>query len=80
MQGLLPHKTYQKAKKLVLTAGVVLLGLMVSIVVGYVMASPTFGWTGTTASALPPICQPENVSVALLWQLLHSGTSQKTDG
>ncbi|KAK9810592.1 hypothetical protein WJX73_002972 [Symbiochloris irregularis] len=54
IKGLLPHKTYQKAKTLVLTAGVVLLGILMTIVVGYVMASPTFGWTGRSLSLLDP--------------------------
>ena len=45
-QGLLPPKTYQKAKTLVLTAGVAVLGVLTTVVIGYVMASPTFGWTG----------------------------------
>lgn len=47
MQGMLPPKAYQAAKTLVLTVGIVLLGLLATLVVGYVMASPTFGWTGT---------------------------------
>ena len=46
---MLPPKTYQKAKTLVLTAGVVTLGALATVVIGYVMASPTFGWTGELA-------------------------------
>jgi hypothetical protein len=30
----------------VLTVGVVVLAVVMALVVGYVMASPTFGWTG----------------------------------
>jgi len=43
---MLPPKSYQAAKTLVLTVGVVLIGGLATLVVGYVMASPTFGWTG----------------------------------
>ena len=46
LQGLLPPKMYQRAKALVLTAGVAALGVVAFLVFGYVMASPTFGWTG----------------------------------
>ncbi len=45
---MLPPKAYQAAKTLVLTVGIVLLGALATLVVGYVMASPTFGWTGTS--------------------------------
>ena len=45
-QGVLPPKMYQQAKVLVLSAGLAVLALVASLVVGYVMASPTFGWTG----------------------------------
>ncbi len=43
---MLPPKSYQAAKTLVLTVGVALIGGLATLVVGYVMASPTFGWTG----------------------------------
>ena len=46
LQGLLPPKMYQQAKVLVLSVGVAALVLVASLVIGYVMASPTFGWTG----------------------------------
>ena len=43
---MLPPKAYQAAKTLVLSVGVILIGVVLTIVIGYVMASPTFGWTG----------------------------------
>lgn len=52
LQNILPAKTYNAAKTLALTAGVVGLGIVMVLLTGYVMASPTFGWTGM------PICQP----------------------
>ena len=48
VQGILPAKSYQAAKTVVITTGVVGLGLLLTIIVGYVAASPTFGWTGIT--------------------------------
>ena len=54
LQGLLSPKMYQKAKTLVLTAGIVALGAVASLVFGYVMASPTFGWTGQAPAQ--PFC------------------------
>lgn len=46
LQRLLPSKTYNAAKALGLSAGVAVLGVILVLLVGYVMASPTFGWTG----------------------------------
>lgn len=46
VQNILPAKTYNAAKALALSAGVALLGVVVVLLVGYVAASPTFGWTG----------------------------------
>ena len=43
---MLPPKAYQAAKTLVLSVGVILIGVVLTFVIGYVMASPTFGWTG----------------------------------
>lgn len=48
MQSVLPAKAYQAAKTLVLTGGVAIVGVLLALVTGYVMASPTFGWTGTS--------------------------------
>ena len=45
-QSVLPVKAYQRAKTLVLTGGVAIIGVLLALVTGYVMASPTFGWTG----------------------------------
>ena len=45
---------YQQAKVLVLTLGLAVLAVVASLVVGYVMASPTFGWTGVPACHLQP--------------------------
>ena len=49
MQNILPAKTYSAAKALALSAGVALLGIVMVLLLGYVMASPTFGWTGVSA-------------------------------
>jgi len=46
VQHILPPKTYGAAKALALSAGVALMGIVLVLLVGYVMASPTFGWTG----------------------------------
>ena len=46
LQRLLPSKTYNAAKAFALSAGVAVLGIILVLLVGYVMASPTFGWTG----------------------------------
>lgn len=46
LQNILPTKTYNAAKTLTLTAGVAGLGVVMVLLTGYVMASPTFGWTG----------------------------------
>lgn len=48
LQNILPAKTYNAAKTLALTAGVVGLGIVMVLLTGYVMASPTFGWTGAS--------------------------------
>ena len=57
LQGLLSPKMFQRAKTLVLTAGVVTLGAVASLVFGYVMASPTFGWTGQRPKPACKACQ-----------------------
>ena len=49
LQHILPAKTYNATKALALSAGVAVLGVIMVLVVGYVMASPTFGWTGLPA-------------------------------
>jgi len=50
LQHILPAKTYNAAKALALSAGVAFMAVVAVLMVGYVMASPTFGWTGN----LPP--------------------------
>lgn len=46
IKGLLPAHSYQTAKKLLLLLTVAAAGIVSVLVVGYVMTSPTFGWTG----------------------------------
>ena len=46
VQGILPEKTYQSAKILALTVGTGGVAVAITLMVGYVAASPTFGWTG----------------------------------
>ena len=46
VQGILPEKTYQSAKILALTVGIGGVAVAITLMVGYVAASPTFGWTG----------------------------------
>ena len=60
LQHILPAKTYSAAKTLALSAGVALLGVVMVLLVGYVMASPTFGWTGLAPhrAALTPYLSP----------------------
>ncbi|KAK9865090.1 hypothetical protein WJX84_009375 [Apatococcus fuscideae] len=54
VKSVLPVKAYQRAKTLVLTGGVAIIGVLLALVTGYVMASPTFGWTGRSLSLLDP--------------------------
>lgn len=49
LQHILPARTYNAAKALALSAGVAVLGVVMVLLLGYVMASPTFGWTGLLA-------------------------------
>ena len=48
-QGMLTPKAYQQAKTLLLTSAVASAGVVMTLLIGYVMASPTFGWTGAAA-------------------------------
>lgn len=70
LQNILPAKTYNAAKTLTLTAGVAGLGMIMVLLTGYVMASPTFGWTGT----LMP-CPLHPMTVATLCPLAVSCAS-----
>eukprot|EP01025_Chloroclados_australasicus_P036448 TRINITY_DN3714_c0_g3_i2.p1 TRINITY_DN3714_c0_g3~~TRINITY_DN3714_c0_g3_i2.p1 ORF type:complete len:747 (-),score=99.69 TRINITY_DN3714_c0_g3_i2:376-2616(-) len=54
IQDVLPRKTFVAAAMLLLAAGVVVLGLVLITVIGYVLTSPTFGWTGRSLSLLDP--------------------------
>lgn len=45
-QGMLTRKAFRQAKRLLLLGAVAGGALVVTVVTGYVMASPTFGWTG----------------------------------
>ncbi|PRW05846.1 STT3 subunit of Oligosaccharyl transferase [Chlorella sorokiniana] len=51
---MLPPRSYEAAKRLVLTFGTTALALVAALVVSYVAASPTFGWTGRSLSLLDP--------------------------
>jgi hypothetical protein len=46
VQGMLSPSMYSRAKAALLSLLVVSGAAVVTAVVGYVMASPTFGWTG----------------------------------
>jgi len=52
LQGMLTPKAYQQAKTLLLTSAIAGAGIVMTLLTGYVMASPTFGWTGAAGSAL----------------------------
>lgn len=51
---MLPERAYAQAKRIVLTGGAVIMGTLLVLVMGYVAASPTFGWSGE----LFPMCLP----------------------
>ena len=51
MQGMLTPKAYQQAKTLLLTSAIAGAGVVMTLLIGYVMASPTFGWTGAACFA-----------------------------
>ncbi|KAL3132585.1 hypothetical protein ABBQ32_009119 [Trebouxia sp. C0010 RCD-2024] len=54
IKHILPARTYNAAKALAVSAGVAVLGVVMVLLLGYVMASPTFGWTGRSLSLLDP--------------------------
>jgi dolichyl-diphosphooligosaccharide--protein glycosyltransferase len=54
IQRTLPPRAYEAAKRGVLTVGAAVLAVVLLIVVTYVTASPTFGWTGRSLSLLDP--------------------------
>lgn len=43
---MLTPRAYAHAKRLVLTGGVAVVSVVLVLVLGYVAASPTFGWSG----------------------------------
>ena len=51
LQDTLPPRAFRAAQALVLSGSIALLGVVATLVIFYVMASPTFGWTG--AAPLP---------------------------
>jgi hypothetical protein len=46
VRSMLPPRQFQAAVRLVLTAGLCVGALLMTLVLGYVARSPTFGWTG----------------------------------
>jgi dolichyl-diphosphooligosaccharide--protein glycosyltransferase len=46
VRGHLPPKQFEAAVKLALTGAAAAAAVLVTMVVGYVVQSPTFGWTG----------------------------------
>jgi dolichyl-diphosphooligosaccharide---protein glycosyltransferase len=54
IQRSLPPRHFEAAKRAVLAAGGALLAVVFLVVVTYVTASPTFGWTGRSLSLLDP--------------------------
>ena len=46
IRALLPPKQFEAATKLVLSAGLAAFGVLFTLMLGYVLQSPTFGWTG----------------------------------
>ncbi|KAL4527316.1 hypothetical protein Ndes2526B_g08981 [Nannochloris sp. 'desiccata'] len=54
IQKMLPPRAYEAAKRAVLGFGATIGAVLVLIVVTYVTASPTFGWTGRSLSLLDP--------------------------
>lgn len=46
LQDTLPPRAFRAAQALVLSGSIALLGVVATLVIFYVMASPTFGWTG----------------------------------
>ncbi|GAB4823675.1 hypothetical protein N2152v2_010721 [Parachlorella kessleri] len=54
IKGQLSPRAYAGAKRLVLTAGAAIVSVVLVLVLGYVAASPTFGWSGRSLSLLDP--------------------------
>ncbi|KAK9846648.1 hypothetical protein WJX81_008403 [Elliptochloris bilobata] len=54
IKDVLPPRAFRTAQTLVLSTSIALLGVVATLVIFYVMASPTFGWTGRSLSLLDP--------------------------
>ncbi|KAI8469243.1 MAG: Oligosaccharyl transferase STT3 subunit-domain-containing protein [Monoraphidium minutum] len=54
VRGLLPPKQFEAAVRLAVTGAAAAGALLVTAVVGYVVQSPTFGWTGRSLTLLDP--------------------------
>eukprot|EP01023_Acetabularia_acetabulum_P012877 TRINITY_DN16075_c0_g1_i4.p1 TRINITY_DN16075_c0_g1~~TRINITY_DN16075_c0_g1_i4.p1 ORF type:complete len:499 (+),score=99.11 TRINITY_DN16075_c0_g1_i4:346-1842(+) len=54
IQYVLPRKTFIAAAMLLFGVGAAVLGVVLVTVIGYVLTSPTFGWTGRSLSLLDP--------------------------
>lgn len=51
-QGILPAKTYAAAKTLMISSAVALVAVAITLSLGWIVASPTFRWTGASAHAV----------------------------
>eukprot|EP00873_Tetraselmis_striata_P041899 jgi/Tetstr1/462163/TSEL_007228.t1 len=54
VKRMLPPKAFAMAVTLLVTGGTAVLAVAFTAMLGYVMASPTFGWTGRSLSLLDP--------------------------
>ncbi len=52
IKGKLSPRAYAAAKRLVLTAGTAIGSVVLVLVLGYVAASPTFGWSGEDSTGV----------------------------
>lgn len=67
-QGMLSPTMYSRAKAALLSALVLAGAAVATATIGYVMASPTFGWTGAAASNVvvqPPFAEPAGSHIRL---------------
>lgn len=53
-KSVLPPRVYAAGVKLLWGLGTLIVGTLVAVVIAYVSASPTFGWTGRSLSLLDP--------------------------
>lgn len=66
-QGMLTEKAFRQAKTLLLTCTIAGTAVVVTLVTGYVMASPTFGWTGAEPSRAPTWWSPDERPCRVVW-------------